>query len=287
MPKTFFIIFLVLAVIGIGGGGFYYFEIYQPREYAASALSLYQKLESAGLQPDTSSLAGAADYESALQVLDGRIKMLESVQKDLVTIKTPKQLENYQKEFSEYIDFTLAQHKQAVRFGVFIKNANTVRTAMTALQHQDSSPIDEKNATVGDFQRVLGERFSKIQDSAEMLFRDEITESTKPSFFGLKSLWKDASPGLDLFFKKLNALNPHLSVNRIGNMFTPLEAQKFQGYTKKLEEFSKEIEDLAKQYSAYDLLIFRYFPDVSPAEANERTLKFYQVIQKLKEQYAE
>src|SRR3989338_4958942 len=109
MSKIVFIVFLSLAAIGIGGGSYYYFEIYQPAHYAASLLSLYQKLESAGLQPDTSSLAGASDYENALKILDGRIKILGSIQKDLAAIKMPKRLENYKKEFLEYIDFTLAQ----------------------------------------------------------------------------------------------------------------------------------------------------------------------------------
>lgn len=39
MFKTFLIIFLIFAVFAVGGGAFYYFEIYQPRMHA----SLQQK----------------------------------------------------------------------------------------------------------------------------------------------------------------------------------------------------------------------------------------------------
>ncbi len=286
MSKTILILFLIVAAIVIGGGSYYYFEIYQPAHYAASLLSLYQKLESSGLQPDTSSLKDKTDYTSALEILEARINLLESIQSEFLKIEAPGRMDNFHNEFSSYLGFTLAQHGQAARLGVFIKNVNAVRSALTTLQNHDSSPINEKNATAGDFQRVLGERISKIQNSTEVLFRDEVTQSTKPSFSELKYLWEGASPGIDLFSKKLNALNPRLSVSQIGNMFTPLETQKFQGYTKKLEEFSKAIEDLAKQYSAYDLLAFRYFPDATSQEASERALQFYQVIQKLKERYA-
>lgn len=285
MSKTILIVILALAVFGIGGGSYYYFEIYQPQQYAESLLSFYQRLQSIGLEPDTSSLKDATDYEAALGVLEARIPILESLKSELSGIKTPGRMANFHNEFSSYLDFALAQHKQAARLGVFIKNANTVLEAVTALKNQDSPQINEENATVGDFQRVLGERFSKIQNSAEALFRDEVTESTQPSFSELKSIWEGASPGIDLFSKKLNALNPRLPVSQIGNLFTPLETQKFQGYTKKLEEFLKAIENLVKQYSAYDLLAFRHFPDATPQESSERALNFYQTIQKLKEQY--
>ena len=76
MSKTVLIIFLILAAIVIGGGSFYYFEIYQPKNYAASLLELYQRLGNAGLQPDTSSLKDATDYAGALEVLEARIAFL-------------------------------------------------------------------------------------------------------------------------------------------------------------------------------------------------------------------
>ncbi|TSC70993.1 MAG: hypothetical protein G01um101470_772 [Parcubacteria group bacterium Gr01-1014_70] len=44
MPKTVLIVVLILAILAVGGGSFYYFEVYQPQQYAASLLSLYQRL---------------------------------------------------------------------------------------------------------------------------------------------------------------------------------------------------------------------------------------------------
>src|SRR3989338_7921874 len=92
MLKNIFIIFLILVAAVIAGGSYYYFEIYEPGRYASSVIPLYQKLETAGFEPDTSSLKSAADYESALKILSGMISLLESLRNDLGQIKMPKRM---------------------------------------------------------------------------------------------------------------------------------------------------------------------------------------------------
>ena len=283
MFKTIFIIMLLVTAISIGGGSYYYFEMYQPRAYSVSVLSLYQKLENAGLQPDTSSLKGATDYESALKVLDDRIGMLTSIKREVSGIKAPRRMVNFHEEFRGHIDFMLSQHEHAGRLGVVVKNANDVQRTIVALQSNESSPIQEKNAVVGDFQKMLGERVSHIQTSAKVFFSEEEKEPIKPSFSELKSLWDGASPGFDLVLRKLHALNPRLPISQVNNMFTSFEQKQLEGYNRKIEEFSKAIEDVVKQYSAYDLVAFRYYPNSTPTEASERALRFYQIMQDLKQ----
>lgn len=283
MLKTTLIILLVLAAVLIGGGSYYYFEIYQPEKYAASALLLYQKLESAGLQPDTSLLAGAADYEKALKILDGRIKMLESIKKDLAAIETPKKMENYQKEFLEYIDFELLQHKNAASSGLFVKAVSDLYKSIQVIYKVDEDRT--KINTIGDLQKLWDENVVQIKFASIEMFRKEIKELENPSFPELKTLWDGASPVFDLVLKKIKTFDPKLPLGQIGNAFTPAEQKQLDIYTKNLEKFLKALETLTQKYSAYDLLAFKYFPDATPAEISERSLKFYQSIQKLKERY--
>jgi len=280
--KTALIIILVLAAVIVAGGSYYYFEVYEPEKYANGILSLYQNLESAGLQPDTSLLKDATDYASALQVLQERINLLKTTQNELPQIKVPKRMVNFQKEFSSYLDFTLSQHESAETLGTFLKNASELNKAVKEVY---GSRIQEKGiATIGDLQKFWGERIPKVKTASEEFVRKEI-QGTEPSFSELKSLWEEAAPAFAFVLQKVNKVNPRLQISQAGNIWTQAEQKQLNAYTKKLDEFATKIEDLLKKYTAYDLLAFRYFPDVSEQESSERALKFYQSIQKLKEQY--
>lgn len=286
MFKTFLIIFLVTAVLAVSGGSFYYFEIYQPRTYATLFLSLYQKLEHIGLQPDTSSLKDAIDYENALTILKERIAVLESIQNELTRIHAPKRMLNVKKEFVDYLDVAHTQHAHAISITSFIKGANELQDMMKDMS-SDHASGQNQIITIGDLQKVWEERFAKIQTLAEQLFSKETTELTNPSFMELKILWENANPAFDLMLKKIKTVNPNLPMSQVESIFILSESQQLAKHLTYLEEFTKKIKDLITYYGAYDLLAFRYFPDVSSTESSNRTLTFYQMIQKLKEEYAQ
>lgn len=286
MVKTFLILFLVLAVLAVGGGSFYYFEIYQPQTYATLILSLYQKLENIGFQPNTPSLKNETDYEHALRVLEERINLLGSIQGELTQIYTPKRMINVKKEFANYLDLAQAQHTHARRLTSFVGHAYQLQNAIQEI-HGDPALTQKNIVTMGDFQKFWSERVSNIKTLATQMFNEEITELTNPSFIELHLLWGNASSAFDLVLKKMKAANPNIPVSQVGNIFTPAEVKQLDQYSKHLEDFIKKLEALIKKYSAYDLLAFRYFPDVSQAESSERILTFYQIMQKLKEQYTQ
>lgn len=286
MAKTFLILFLILAILAVGGGSFYYFEIYQPRIYVTLLLSLYQKLEQRGLQPNTSSLKDAADYESALKILEERIRLLQALQDELTRIQAPKRMADIEKEFADYLAFTQTQHVHAIPLASFIKEASELQDAIKNASG-GFTPEHNKVVTMGDFQTFLDERIPHIQTVATKLFSKEITELTSPSFSELKSLWQNASPTFDIVLKKVKGANPKLSMSQGGDLFTPQETKQLNTYNKNLEEFVKKLEVLVKQYSAYDLLTFHGIPNISSMETSERALEFYQTIQALKKQYAQ
>lgn len=284
MSKTILIIFLVLAAIAIGGGSFYYFEIYQPTNYAVSLLSLYQKLEGNGLQPDTSLLKGGADYAGALKILEERTSSFKSIKGELSQIPAPKRMANFNKEFSAYLDFVIVQHSHGLKLAAFFEQAGELRELIAGIYGADLAK--EKIVTVGNLQKLWGERIPKTVSTGKVLFREEIMEFTSPSFSELKLLWEGAAPAFDIVLKRINLTNPRLLISQGIDIFTPAEMKQLEVHTKKLEEFTKQLDALLKKYSAHDLLAFRYFPDVSSTESSERVLKFYQSIQTLKEQYS-
>ncbi|MBI2122012.1 MAG: hypothetical protein HYT98_02715 [Candidatus Sungbacteria bacterium] len=284
MFKTILIIFLVLAAVGVAGGSYYYFEVYSPEKYAGAVLSLYQKLESAGLEPDASSLKNASDYENALRVLNEKISLLNSIKSDLAAVEVPKRMENFQNEFMNYIDFLLPRHEHAKDLAEFLSSANVLHEAFEALDEQraPSSPTQP----AADFQELFAKRFSKIQSAGREFARKEVEVVTDPSFSELKTLWEGASPGFDLVLKKISQLNPKLPASQMmNNLFTPSEQKQLDSYTPKVEGLSKKLDDLVKKYQAYDILAFKYFPDSTSAEASERSLKFYNTLQELKAKY--
>lgn len=286
MVKTFLIVFLVIAILLVGGGSFYYFEIYQPRTYVASLLALYQQLEDVGLQPNTSSLKDAADYAGGLAVLEKRIAVLESIQNELTRIHAPKRMTHIKKEFADYLDFTHAQHAHATSLTTFVKGASELQDA---IKDVSGGVVSEENkiVTIGDLQKFWGERIPKTKIIAEKLFSEELTEFANPSFAELKMLWEKTSPAFDMVLKKVKIVNQNLAINQIDNFFTPSETAQLNTYSQNLEEFIKQLGILIKRYSAYDLLTFRYFPDVSSTESSNRALTFYQMIQKLKGGYVQ
>lgn len=286
MFKTCLILFLILAVFAVGGGGFYYFEIYQPRTYAALLLSLYHKLERVGLQPDASSLQDKTDYKNALNILEERINVLESIQGELVHIQPPKRMADIQKEFTDYLAFTRVQHAHAVQLVSFIKEASELHNAIKSIYGGSTSEQNEI-VTMGDLQKKLNERIPPIQIIAEKMFNKEIIGLTNPSFAELRVLWENGNPIFDIMLTRTKAINQHTPLSQIGNLFTPLEEKKIAIYNKNVEEFIKKLGDLIKQHSTYDLLAFRDFPNVSSIEVSERALRFYQTIQTLKESYAQ
>ncbi len=282
--KSALILILVIAAVAVAGGGYYYFEIYVPQKYAEAILPFYQKLEGVGLEPDASSLKKAADYESALDVLNARIALLNSIEKDLVFIKTPKRMENYQKEFAGYVDFALAQNGHAKELAAFLKNANAFRAALTSLKEEKTPFLP--TATVADFQKFFNKRLSEIQTAGRELFYDEVAVATNPSFSELKSLWDEVAPGFDLLLKKISSLNPKLAISQISNnLFTSSEQKRLDSSNKKTDELSQKLDDLSKRYTPYDILAFRHFPDASPAEFSERALRFYQAMKELQQKY--
>ncbi|MBI1975043.1 MAG: hypothetical protein HYS57_01630 [Parcubacteria group bacterium] len=283
MPKTLLIIALTLAVVGVGGGGYYYFEVYQPKQYAASLLSLYQGLESVGLQPDTSSLQGAADYETAFKVLRERLDLVESIQGELKKIMVPKRMAKIHEEFTEYIDLTIAQHAQALKLADFMKKANTLIEALTGVFQGE--PTVGRNATMGDLRKLLDERIPKAQNAGVELFREEVKDLATSSYSKLQMLWEGGSPAFDTVLKRVRSVNSSLPMSQVGNLFSPSEIKQLEGYTKKLQALHADLGTLVQLYSAYEVLAFRYFPDISPQEASERSIRFYNVVQDLKQRY--
>lgn len=283
MFKTIFIIFLVLATAAIGGGSYYYFAIYQPANYAVFLLSLYQKLEAASLQPDTSLLKSSADYGNALEVFSDRIALLNSIKKDLGTVEIPKRTRNFHKEFADYIGFTLAQHEHGLKITSFLAKAEELNTLIAGIYKADLTK--EKISTIGDLQKFWGERIPKTANAAEIMFSEEIEDFADPSFDELKLLWEGGSPAFDIVLNRVNAANPRLLISQAGNIFTKSEQGKLEESTKKVDEFTKKLDVLLQKYSAYDLLAFRYFPASSSLESSERALRFYQTTRILKERY--
>jgi len=284
MLKTVLIVFLVLAAVAVAGGSYYYFEIYLPEKYAGEVMPFYQKLESSGLEPDASPLANATDYESAASVLNERIALLNSIKRDLAVIETPKRMQNYQKEFTEYIDFLLSRHEHALGLAAFLKSASKLHTSIQTIYGGNTDR--DKVKTIGDFIKLWDDNLAGVKSSARDMFAKEIKELEKPSYAQLETLWKNSSPGFDFVLGKIKKVDPKLPLEKADNVFTPAEHEKLNLYSKNIEEFLKGLEALTKKYSAYDILAFKYFPDATPTESSERALKFYGAMRELKQKFS-
>lgn len=282
--KTILIILLPILALGIAGGSYYYFEIYQLENSARAILAEYQKVVSLGFKPDTSRLENERDFAKGETALTERVGQLNSLTESMGALQTIKRLEHVREQLRSFASLSLSLHNEALESVRFYRHVAEIQHLFAAMQDEDVSQRSQPK-TVGNLQKLWNDMASGIRKEAEELFRVEYAGLAEPSFAELKESWKKADAGLDFLLNLINSLNPAASLQSATNLFSSTQQSKLEKSGKDVEAFVNLLEKASKGLNAYDILMFRDTRIISQTELSERIYALMITMQELEQRY--
>ncbi len=282
--KTFLIILLPVLALGIVGGSYYYFEIYQPENAARVILAEYKKIELLGFKPDTSRLKDERDFAMGEEALTERTRALNAMGESVDALQIIKRLEHVREDMRSFVSLSLSLHNNALEAVRFYRHAAAIQEAFAAMQGEGADQ-NVSPKTIGDFQNLWNGNARTIQREAEELFRVEYTRLAEPSFSELKASWEKAGAGLDFLMDLLNSLDPAASLQNATSLFSASQSSKLEKSGKDMEAFTELLDSALEGMNAYDILMFRDSSIISQTELAERIFALIMTMRELEQRY--
>lgn len=286
--KNILIVLLVvflLFILGLGGY-YYYFEIKLPGQYAREIVPLYEKLALAGLRPDISELGDEKDYQKALDMLREKKQEFNLARQNLLIIKAPQKFKSFHQDFLTFLELNITAFNEAESRTDLLIKANELNEALKKISQPPETDLGQTIKTVVDFQKFFKERISKPQLIGQDIFKEDLPLFNEPPFSELKSSWVEVNKSFNFILDLISSLNPKLSLEEALKTFSPAQNQKAEAAMKKVEEFSKLLDEVVNQNTTIDILSLRYFTKVSQTQMSENFTRIYNIIQELKKQYS-
>ncbi|OHA09444.1 MAG: hypothetical protein A3B37_01945 [Candidatus Sungbacteria bacterium RIFCSPLOWO2_01_FULL_59_16] len=291
--KTIVIILLAMAVLAVGGGSFYYFQIYRPTQYARAIIRIYDAAMAEGRAYGTSALKDSADYAGARDVIRKQRLLAEQVKGELALLDSPPAMTGVSRTFKEFLELNLAALAETEPRAEFLAAAADFRAEMkkftAVLQPELPSAPSGAPArpptppTAGAVRLVWEEAIPHLQSFGSALVRKEPSGLVDPSFTDLRQAWQKAEPGLSVLLAIIRKLNPQSSIATVPQNVSPEELKRSEAAFADLGILSNLIERVLDKANATDLLSFRTFP--RQAELSERAFELYQTTENLRKRY--
>lgn len=275
------VLMVVLASLVLGGI-YYYSEIYQPKQYAKTIISLFDKVTDRlqqREQKDSSRLKDNKDYQGALEIVLERQKFLEEIQTQLQALKAPRKFKQTHEDFQVVLGWLIDAN---ARFEKMID------LATKGWEFYDLIKVDiPQGQTVGQFLTIWEVRLPKAKVAALKLFQSELPPgSDEASWNKMKTLWQEAEEGLDASLAYFRAQDKNLPMSdmseKINKELTQTEQDKI-AKVNKIDELLPLLESKIVIYTA-DRIAATTFPD-PPQDINSRGQRLDSTIKELKQKY--
>ena len=209
------IIVSVIALLGVGSGGYWYFGIHQPSLYAESSVMLYKDWRDGELQilDRVSIIAkeqGVYNYTAALETLKSLKDFIIQTQTELSDLR-PIFLSGIEKQFhttfSEFLRRnieTVHTAENRVKFLAKAKEYEDIFFKRNAdapiIRGEQSAPIALRMKTPEEAWREFEIEIPRAKAIGGTLFVEEVTglNSYGPSYAQLKTAWGDTLPSFDV-----------------------------------------------------------------------------------------
>lgn len=89
---------VVLVILGLGGGGYWYFEVYQPRQFAKEVVVIYRDFQV--------SIRATFNQPDEASVKKEFLMVVKNTQTNLNQLKPPRQMTLVHQNFIAYMDAT-------------------------------------------------------------------------------------------------------------------------------------------------------------------------------------
>lgn len=296
------VIFVIIGVLG--GGLYYYLEIYNPVQYAKAVIPIYDEIRT---QQVGMNFKGGGDYEGAVTTLNqyetsftnwhNQLRVLNpSPISNLPSFLTnTKKSQQIQEDFTMILDFfisNIAGAKEKAHFMIKAKDLFLLlRPDLTeyppkAVPAGQGVPLPPPPNTVGEYLTVWEGRISQAKVVAADLF-SEPQDLGEVSFEELKSLWLETEEGFDAVFSFLKTQDPNIPFSEVQKLI-PKSEQAVYLKVDKIDEFLPLFEKVLIRYSAENILKFQFSADSSTqSEFNLRTGRLDVAIKDIKAKYSQ
>ncbi|MEK7617136.1 MAG: hypothetical protein AAB414_03710 [Patescibacteria group bacterium] len=297
------LVVVLLIISFLGGGLYYYLEIYTPAQYAKAVISIYDEIKTQHLETN---FQGTDDYEGLLAVLDEYSIIFSRMNDQLSQLKpspigsVPPFLTSAKRSIQIHEDFTkilevfisnIGQaQEQAKKQSQFIVKAKELllllRPDLTeyppkAVPEGQGVTLPPPPNTVGEYLAVWESRISKAKVVAEDLF-SEPQDLGDVSFDELKSLWLETQQGYDALLPFLNKQEPKLTFYEVQKL-TPEGDKAVFAKVDKIDEFLPMLESVLIRNNAENILKNSFIS--TPPDFNLRTSRLEAAIKDLKAKY--
>lgn len=297
----------ILLIIGLLGGGLYYYlEVYTPAQYAKAVIPLYDQIRTQ--QVGRGNPTGSDDYEDISRILNPYEASLTQANAKLSKLKpspvtavpsfltNTKRSQQIQEDFTKILELFLSNiakaNKQAqlmikVKELILLLRPDLTEYPPKAVPLGQGSPLPPPPSTAGEFLTVWELRVPKAKVVAKDLF-SEPQDLGNVSFDELKSLWLETEQGFDAIIPFLKKQDPNLPISEAQKL-VPENEKPLYDKVDKIDEFLPLLENLLIRNSAENILKFYLFgPDsVEQSEFNSRAARLDAAIKDLKGKYYE
>ena len=278
--KTFIIVLIVIGILGLGGGAYWYLTIYQPTNYVETFIQFEQEMKaSIGEFNSTSNIKDSKDYIGALETIRLSKNLNEEFQGQLSLLSPPffgkgKQIHKDTLKVIEYTSAIINDTEQRVLFFTQIKELSDLLK---------TSP--ETKSTIGETTKSLEDLVGQIKILGNELFQKEPCQlSGEVSYNELRLAWEEGRPVMDMMLTFARSHDPDLPTDRIGK-FPKTEVEKEA--QEKFGKFRKLIESVAKGNTIDSILSFRSPQNVLQEEEISRlNSRVKETLNDLKNKYS-
>jgi hypothetical protein len=291
--KIAIIIALAIAILVVGGGGFYYFQLYRPQQYARSVIGLYEGAMDEWAKALPPAPPGGIDFEAASAAIQTRTALAEHMKGALVSLDVPPAMESVNETFSRFIETNLAALVDAEAKAEFFNAATELKVEIDKVKkvlQTDAGPVPAGSPPkpitppkAGEVRAVWEEGIPRIQSLGDALFAKDPGGLADPSFFDLNAAWQKPRPGLALLLGVIRKVNPEARLDTIPRYVPEGELRRAGETFNALGEFLNLLDTALAKGSPDDILAFRSFP--RQAELSERNFQLLQTIEGLRRDY--
>lgn len=299
------VIFLIVSLLG--GGLYYFLEIYSPAQYAKAVVPIYDEIKSQNLRSGNSTRSD--NYEDILIFLDEFQSSLTQINVKLSNLKPspikslPPFLANTKRSQQIHEDFTKAleillsnidkskeQFKKKAQFMVKAKQLilllrpDLKTYPPPAVPAGQGEPLPPPPNTAGEFLSVWEGRIPQAKIVAQELF-SEPQDLGEVSFDELKLLWLETEQGFDVIIPFLKKQDPNLSLRDAQKLVLASDRPMYDKVDK-IDEFLPLLEKVLIKNSAENIIKSQFILDNdAQSELNLRTKRLDEAIKDIRKKY--
>lgn len=272
-------------LIILGGGGYWYLEIYSPVQYAKAATTLWEQFEFALTEdPELTAVNfnDEKDYAGAMQILQRRLALAEKTRNELMALRPSRNMKEIHTDFLFVLDGYRLVTDDAVRRASFFADA----VALTKIFQPDSSLFNSETATMRQYQDYFTSVVPRATSAGDTLFKEDLPPlHGDVSFIELKISWESVKPAFSTILSYILRHNPNMRMKG----YSPIRpTQEETDAQNKLTTFGQMLDSVMRHNTTRGILSYsdiKNLGGITEEEFEARFKKLETAMENLKKKY--